>query len=334
VSVVIPAYREQAVIGAKVRNTLDNGYPGELEVLVVADDEGTAEAARETGVGVIGSNGRRGKAGALNEGIGRAQHPIVVLTDANGMLEPDGLCNLVRWLSDPEHAAVAGEKRVSSTGGQGAYWAFQSWLKQREARLGTTVGVVGELIALRRDAYRPIPTDLAVDDVWVALDILESGGRIAYEPRARLIEDESLSIGEEWERRTRIIAGTLDVFWRRRSLLAPSRGTLATQLWGHFVVRTSPGPLAHALLLVRAARASRESRVARAFVAIHLFAGLSLLRETQGGRLGPLGRIASQVVFLQAVGVAGTARWLRRRANPELWPKPERAAKATETPPS
>ena len=45
-SVVVPAYREREVIAAKVEDVRRNGYPGELEVLVVTEDPPTAEAAR------------------------------------------------------------------------------------------------------------------------------------------------------------------------------------------------------------------------------------------------------------------------------------------------
>jgi cellulose synthase/poly-beta-1,6-N-acetylglucosamine synthase-like glycosyltransferase len=44
-SVVIAAYKEAAVIGAKIDDVRGNGYPGELEIIVVADDPSTAEAA-------------------------------------------------------------------------------------------------------------------------------------------------------------------------------------------------------------------------------------------------------------------------------------------------
>src|SRR5579862_8645420 len=50
VTVLVPAYNEANCIGAKVRDVFANGYPGALEVLVVADgDPETAARAERAG---------------------------------------------------------------------------------------------------------------------------------------------------------------------------------------------------------------------------------------------------------------------------------------------
>lgn len=333
VTVVIPAYREREVIDAKVNNTLTNGYPGPLEVIVVADDPGTAATARETPARVIEGSERRGKAAALNHGVHASTMPIVVLTDANAMMKPGGLAKLVRWFDDPTVGAVAGEKRIAPEGSEGIYWAFESWLKQREWRTGTTIGLVGELAAVRREAYVDLPADVAVDDLWLALDVVEQGRRVAYEPEAAVVESASASVADEWERRTRIVAGVLDVLWRRRALLIPRRSPVAGQLWGHRLIRSSPGPLAHAALLMIALRSVRTSGFARVFLAAHAFAAWSSVRERRGERVPRLGYVLSRALFLQLVGVGGTLRWLRGD-RPARWPKPERTACCVPQPPA
>ena len=321
-SVIVPAYREQQVIAAKIENTVANGYPGSLEVLVVAEDEETASAAAATSARVINGAERRGKAGALNAGVDHATGDVVVLTDANAMVEAGGLARLVRWLDDPTVGAVTGEKRITSAGGESVYWSFESWLKRRENRTGTTIGVGGELIAVRRAEYVDLATDTAVDDFWLALDVADQGRRIVYEPQARVLEEGSESPRVEWERRTRIISGFLDAIWRRPHHLLPG-DPIAGQLWGHRLVRSSPGPLAHALLVVRALRRAPRSPVALAFLAIHVYGLAAFLRQQRGERPGRFGRVVAQILFLQAAGIGGTLRWARGD-RPALWPKPER----------
>jgi len=322
-TVVVPAFREQQVIVGKIENLLENGYPGNLEVIVVADDEETAAAARTTSARVLASSERLGKATALNLGVRSAATAIVAITDANAMINAGGLEKLVRWLDDPTIGAVAGEKRINTGGGEGFYWTFESWLKRRESRTGTTVGLIGELIALRRDEYVELPDDLAVDDLWLALDVVERGDRVAYEPEARVSEDESATIAGEWERRTRIVSGANDVLWRRRRLLVPRKSPIAMQLWGHRIVRQSLGPFAHAGLIFIALGSARKSRLARRFLAFHVFGVFSLIRQRRGRQSGRLGRLTAQVLFLQAVGIGGTIRWARGD-RPARWPKPER----------
>ena len=78
ITVVVPAYREQAVIAAKIADTRADGYPGELELIVVADDPDTASAARAAGATVIEPGIRRGKATAVNLGLERASGALFV----------------------------------------------------------------------------------------------------------------------------------------------------------------------------------------------------------------------------------------------------------------
>lgn len=322
--VVIPAYKERAVIAAKLEDLRANGYPGNLRLLVVAEDEGTASAAASAGAEVIQPEERLGKADALNLGFSNGSEPIVVITDADARLLPGSLAKLATWFEDPEVDGVAGEKQVLG-GGQGAYWKFESWLKSRESARGTTIGVVGELAAFRRSALRPIPEDVVVDDLWLGLDLIESGGQVAYEPEAAALEPASPTMGIEWERRTRIQSGLLDLLWRRRNLLSPGRSPVAAELWGHKALRAVAGPVGHLFLLSRAAANLRRSHLAKLFIGAHLFAAYALWRESRGAENGPLARIAGQLGFLQATAVAGIVRYLRGD-RPARWPKPERQA--------
>jgi poly-beta-1,6-N-acetyl-D-glucosamine synthase len=323
VTVLVPAYRESGVIAEKVRDTLANGYPGTLEVLVVADDRETAEAARATPARVLSFEERLGKAEALNRGAAQCASPVLVLTDANTKLAPGTLARLVRWFHEPGVSAVAGEKAVLDGGGEAMYWRFESWLKRRESTLGTTIGLVGELAALRRESLRPLPADVIVDDLWLALDIVERGGRIVYEPAARAEEQPSPTAKAEWQRRTRNVAGLLDVLWRRRRHLLPGASPVTAQLWGHRLVRSSLGPAAHGVLLLLALRSVGHSGLARSFILAHAFCGVALTRRLRGENLARLEQGAGQVLYLQAVALAGVVRFLRGD-RPTKWEKAAR----------
>lgn len=319
-TVVVPAYKERQVIAAKVEDLSRNGYPGDLEMLVVTEDADTARAAGATDARVVRAPERLGKAEAVNLGVAAAMHPIVVLTDADTHLEPGSLAALARWFADPEVGAVAGEKRVEGTTEQ-IYWRFESWVKRRESMRGTTIGVVGELVAVRRSSFSRLPSDVIVDDLWMGLDVIEQGAAVRYEPRAIAVERQSPGLWDGWERRTRTVAGLLDLLRRRRRLLVPGGSTVAAELWGHKLVRAAVGPIAHAALLAQAIACARSSRTAAAFVLGHAAALCASMRASPT----LLERVAAQLLFLQATGVGGTVRYLRGD-RPAAWPKRERPA--------
>src|SRR5690606_3387174 len=115
-----------------------NGYPAEIELVVVAEDPETADAAEVAGARVLRPTERLGKSQAVNAGVDAASHELVVLTDANNTLAPGSLAALVAHFADPRVGAVAGAKSEHDEG-EAAYWRFEAWLKERESRaLGTT----------------------------------------------------------------------------------------------------------------------------------------------------------------------------------------------------
>jgi hypothetical protein len=324
VTVLVAAYGEAECIRAKVRDVLNNGYPGLLDVMVVADaDVETAARAEQAGATVVTADERLGKAQALNLGFSKITAPVVVLSDANNVIAPGAIAALVRHLGDPRVGAVAGEKVEADGAGEDLYWRFESWLKQREWRLGTTIGLVGELAAIRTEAWQPVPLDIATDDLWTALDLSERGYVVAYEPRARAFDPPVPTLEQQWERRTRSVSGAMHVFMRRRRQLGPAGGLVAAQIWGHRLARYTIAPLAHVLLVMAALRRARTSRLAKLFLLGHVVAVWGLARKATASPVPPgpsqsgpsLARrivdALGQAVFLNAVAIGGLLRYLR-----------------------
>jgi biofilm PGA synthesis N-glycosyltransferase PgaC len=323
ITVLVPAYLESGVIASKIADIRGNRYPGDVEILVVADgDPVTAAAASTTGARVLLLAERGGKSQALNHGMAAASHEYVVFTDANNRLGVDALRHLTRRLMEPGVGAVAGEK-LEGDGGELAYWRFESWIKRQEDLLGTTLGLDGGLCAVRRSSWRPIPEGISNDDLWIALDLMDRRIAVAYEPRAAVREEAVGTLRLSWERRTRVLGGSLFVFWRKRSLLHPRRGFVSAQLWGHKLWRSTFGPLSHVALIAVALSSVRSSTAARLFVAGHLGAAASLGLQEAGRPLPVLARVVAQILYLQLVALGGIARFVRRDRVVK-WDKPAR----------
>ena len=95
VTIIIAAYNEEAVIADKIKNIFAADYPTEkLQVIVAAQgstDHTAAIASSYSVVSVLQSAERKGKSVAVNEAVEKAQHSIIVLTDANTLLAPQTL---------------------------------------------------------------------------------------------------------------------------------------------------------------------------------------------------------------------------------------------------
>src|SRR4051812_49375885 len=87
VTLIVAAYREEAVIAAKVANARALDYPG-LELIVAVDggDEGTVRGAR--GADQVLALPRGGKIRAQDAGVRAARGELVAFSDANALLAP------------------------------------------------------------------------------------------------------------------------------------------------------------------------------------------------------------------------------------------------------
>lgn len=337
VSVVVAAYDEEAVLARKLENTLALRYPAErLQIVVAADgsSDRTAAIARSfASRGVVTSHRseRRGKAAAIGNAVALADGEVLVFSDANNAYAPDALEALLAPFADPTVGAVSGAKRILEEGddlgaSEGLYWRYESWIKERESRLGSTVAVAGEILAVRRDAFRPPPVGTINDDLWIALDLLARGYRILYAPGARSWERVSPTLGEEAERRSRIVAGRFQALALLGRRLPWRRPGLVWRLVSHKFLRPLVPFMLLAMLLGNALWLTGGSAAARTAAAGQLaLLALAALGPT-GVLPGPMGRVAFLAAFLlrsNLAAVAGLVRFARGRPN-ALWRKARR----------
>lgn len=247
ISVLIPAYNEADVITKKLDNTLELTYPAEkLEILVVDDGstDGTAELVRryeDQGVRLIQQSTRGGKIGAVNRGFENASHEIVVLSDASPIYEPDALQKLVRNFADDAVGVVVGTLAVwdSETGvakQAGMYWRYESALRRWESQTGSTVAVHGNMFAIRRELYRPLPITTINDEFSIAMEVMRQGYRVVFEPDAISYDEASATMQDEFNRRVRINAGRYQALFSSGYLRAPNLG-IAFRLFSHKLLR-------------------------------------------------------------------------------------------------
>jgi len=256
VTVLIPAYNEEAVIAHSVRAALDSEYP-ELEVLVLDDgstDEtagaATAAAAGDPRCEVVRDEVNRGKAERLNIGFARARHERVVVTDADAHLHPNAIRHLVARLErSPIVAAVAGGPFVTNrayliSALQVLEAAAIIGLIRRTQSLTGRVGVVAGVCGIfRRDAVLAVggyDDRMATEDIDLTWRLLLAGWHTAYAPRALVGMEVPTTLKALWAQRKRWARGQGEVMnrylttvfrWRHHRMWLLSIESVVSLLW-------------------------------------------------------------------------------------------------------
>ena len=255
VTLMVCAYNEEDVIAEKMANTHLLYYPAERLHLVWVTDGSTDNTnsllSAYPEVKVVYSPERRGKAAALKHGIKEVETEIVMMTDANTMLNPGAVREIVRLMQDPKVGCVSGEKKVMAKNdsdeaaqGEGLYWKYESTLKRLDGELYSAMGAAGELCVIRRQLMTEIPDDTLLDDFIISMETVRKGYKIAYTSKAYAMEYGSADLHEESKRKRRIAAGGLQSCWRLRSLMNPLRyPVVAFQFVSHRVLRWTITPV-------------------------------------------------------------------------------------------
>jgi biofilm PGA synthesis N-glycosyltransferase PgaC len=255
VTILVAAYNEEQCIEDKITNTLNLGYPKDkLSIFFVTDGstDNTPDIVKKFhAVKLFHDFQRKGKIHAVNRVMKQVTTPIVIFSDANTLLNTTAVKNLVKHYQDEQVGGVAGEKRIyknaednASGAGEGFYWKYESFLKEKDAAVYSIVGAAGELFSIRTALYEEPAENTIIEDFYLSLSICAKGYRFMYEPEAYALETASASVEEEWKRKVRISAGGFQAMAKLRHLLNPFRyGILTFQYFSHRVLRWTLAPL-------------------------------------------------------------------------------------------
>jgi cellulose synthase/poly-beta-1,6-N-acetylglucosamine synthase-like glycosyltransferase len=194
VSVIIAARNEESGIEAKLRNLLSSSYPREcMEILVGSDgsSDRTEEIVRPLayeGVGLISFPLHQGKSAMQNRLVAAASGSILVFTDADCLLSPYAISEIVANFSDPMVGLVTGRpvyvnrSETNVTENEDTYLRYETWLREQESARGILAMASGSFFALRRSLWKPLDARLG-DDFVLPLHVARSGFRNVLDSR-------------------------------------------------------------------------------------------------------------------------------------------------------
>jgi cellulose synthase/poly-beta-1,6-N-acetylglucosamine synthase-like glycosyltransferase/peptidoglycan/xylan/chitin deacetylase (PgdA/CDA1 family) len=229
VSVVVPAYNEEAGIGATVASLLASRYDGDFEVIVVDDGstDATAEIVARLGRPAVRLIRQRnaGKPAALNHGIALARHDILVLVDGDTVFQPDTLARLVSRMRDPVIGAVSGNAKVGNRSGILGRWQHLEYVMgfNLDRRMydmirvmPTVPGAVGAFRYSALAAAGGLSGDTLAEDTDLTMAICRKGWGVTYEESAIAWTEAPASLRQLWRQRYRWCYGTMQSMWKHR----------------------------------------------------------------------------------------------------------------------
>ena len=323
VSIVVAVRNEAVRLGARLRNLLALDYPaGRRQIIVVSDGstDATADVVNAFAPGVeLVVCPARGKASALNAGVARARHEILIFADARQTFAPDALRRLVRNFADPSVGAVSGELVLdceqepaestpagsSIADGVGLYWHYEKWLRRHESLVGSTLGVTGAISAMRRSCWQPLPPATVLDDVLAPMRVVLGGGRVVFDDSALAFDRAALDARAESRRKVRTLAGNYQLIRLEPRLLLPVVNPVWLQFVSHKVGRLLV-PYALIVCLVTSAALAGEGMVYAAALAVQIAVAL----------LAAYGAVLDRREASRRAGVQGAAGEARRAASP------------------
>jgi len=325
VSLILAAHDEEASIVHWVRSTLAFDYPRErLEVVVVSDGstDRTLEWAAKAGADLVFEVPRGGKVAALNAAVEKARGEVLAFSDANSTWESDALGRLVARFADPRIGYVCGQLRLEGEGGEnqeGLYWRYETAVRALESRLAGVTAGNGAINAVRREAYIALEPTRG-QDISLPYELTKRGWRAVFEPGAVAREPMAATLGSEFRRKRRMLAGAWATMLRHGMLSPRGYGpAYAFEILSHRALRYL-SPILHLVALGTNVALLRHGWL----YGVTLAAQLTLLAAAALAPVVPLRvfQIARYYVAVTAASAAGLWDYLRRGV-PRTWEKAE-----------
>jgi len=264
ISVIMSVYNEEKVLENKINSIYNTSFPkGKMEVLIGSDgsNDRTEEILHRMNKKLINfsfyhSNLRKGKPNVLNDLVSKAKGDILILTDANVLLNESTITGLVKHFRNPEIGLVdsrmvnTGIKKSGISKQESAYISMEVNLKNREGLVwGTMMGPFGGCYAMRKNLFNPIPENFLVDDFFLNLNVLKNRKKSINDMKVTVSEDVSDILLEEFRRKKRIAAGSFQNLSHYAGLLWPPYTSLSFSFISHKILRWF-GPLFLIMIII------------------------------------------------------------------------------------
>jgi poly-beta-1,6-N-acetyl-D-glucosamine synthase len=216
------------------------------EIIVVADESTRAipailPSATDPRVRIILLQERVGKSTALDHGVAAASSEIVLFVGVRPRIQPGALAALLSNFADVGIGCVAGEMVPSTRDNPaaamfGPYWAYERWIRSREALVDSSTALHGGFYAIRRVLARAVPPGLILEEMYQSISIRRQGYRSVIDRSAVAIDTWSTSCTSEFRNQVRTLSGNFQLI-AKQSWMLRYQNRIRFQLVSHHVLR-------------------------------------------------------------------------------------------------
>lgn len=231
ISIIVPAYNEEAVIAKALQSLQNIDYPN-YNILVI--DDGSSDdtfliasmVAQSSHIPIqVISQQNGGKSKALNNGLRISDAPFVLCVDADSQMKPSGLRSAIHRFNDPKVVAVAGHVEVNpqQISPLATFQRLEYQLMQRVGRNALSLLkcipiVPGPAGLFRKESVIQIGGYDAGDkcfaeDAELSMSLLSSGGRIVSDKNLVAITQAPISLDALLRQRYRWFRGSLQAIF-------------------------------------------------------------------------------------------------------------------------
>lgn len=224
VTVMVAAHNEEKVIKDKLDNIIRLNYPkNKIEFLVSSDNstDKTNEIVKEfikshpiEKISLYEVKERKGKTNAQNEAQKMVKSEILVMTDANSIMDENAIIELVAAFADEDVSYVSGRliivnKEVSGISeSENTYWDSDTKLRKIESDIYSITAGNGAIYACRNADYYDFDPIKCHDGNMPRYYVLNNK-RALYNPDAIAYEKAGEVIEDEFKRKVRMNRGIL-----------------------------------------------------------------------------------------------------------------------------
>ncbi len=219
VTYMIVAHNEQKVIKDKLKNALELDYPKEKFQIIIASDNSTDKTNEivkdfirtnlDRNINLYCSKEHKGKTNAQNEAQKIATGEILIMTDANTIIKPNAIKEIVSYYTSPDIVYVCGKLEYSNTNinatsqSEGTYWNLDLKMRNIESKIRTITAGNGALYSCRNDCYIDFEP-ISCHDSIMPYTYSKDGKRALFNPNAIAIEKAGESDEDEYKRKVRM----------------------------------------------------------------------------------------------------------------------------------